>query len=134
MRSSLRVLLILCATAACSDEKRNVQAEARILSINFPSVPNPPTKNLVRGTQDFAQIDPDVSPETQLSEAFLRCGLRRLSWTSFASDGGSRLIITDDEKSRLAVKCVAKTFPLDFYVVPEGASESDLNALTQTPR
>ena len=131
MRWPLTVLVVVCNVAACSDRPSEAPRTDRILSISFPGAPNPPTKNLIRGTNDLANLDPHGSPETMLSEALLHCGLKRLSWTSFATDGGSRLILRDSEKTRSAIKCAAKTFPLDFYVVPERASESDLAALTQ---
>ena len=134
MRSKLTLIIVLFAAAACSGDEDKVQSSDRILAISFPSEPNPPTKNLVRGTGEFGRVRGDGSLESLLSEEFLGCGIRNITWTSTASDGGSRLILPDNERSRTAVSCVAKTFPQDFYVVPERASKSDIAALTQTPR
>ena len=127
------ISLALFGMIACSESEQRRDVNDRILAISFPGVPNPPTKNLVRGTGNFKEIEANRSPEGQISEAFLRCGLTQLSWTDYATDGGSRLIIPDTEKSRSAIKCVARTFPLDFYAEPEQATKSDLEALKQTP-
>ena len=128
------LILLTLALGACSGSKQPEQANSRILAISFWENPNPPTKNRVRGSGDYRQLQPENTPESQISEAFLHCGVKQLAWTALATDGGSRLITPDNEKSRAAVKCVAKIFPMDFYVKPETASKSDLAALAKTPR
>ena len=134
MKLRLCGLLVFWAAVGCSEAKHETQASEGIIAISFPGGPNPPTANLIRGTQNLAQIDPQSTEESMLTEAFLRCGLRRLSWTRYGTDGYSRLILPDNGKTRSAIKCVAKIFPLDFYAEPQRATKSDLETLTQTPR
>jgi hypothetical protein len=128
------ILIVPLAAIGCSGCERRAHSIDRILAISFPGIPNPPASDLVRGTGDFAKMDADTSAETQISQAFLRCGMKQLTWTSFATDGASRLIMPDNESTRSAVKCVAKTFPWNFYARPERASKADLRALSQDTR
>jgi hypothetical protein len=117
------IFLTLFCAGACSNGERRQPLENRVLAISFPGYPNPINENLVQGTGNSAQIESENSPESQISEAFLRCGLKQLHWTSMATDGGSEMDLPDNIQTREAVKCVSKIFPLNFYVKPKTVAQ-----------